>query len=245
MKTLFTGQNLIHLQSCTSTNSFLIENINQYLEGTIIWASEQTAGKGQRGNVWKSNAGENLTFSILLKPTFLEAKAQFQLNMAICLAICESLRCFLGEEVKIKWSNDIFYKDKKLCGILIENILKGTNLEYSIIGIGLNINQTYFEYEQATSLKKITGLHYNIENILNSIVENIEKQYLTLKKTNNSLKKHYLSHLYRFNEVAKYFTTEIGEWKGKIIDVKDSGHLVIEKDNDILSFDLKEIIFVY
>ncbi|TAE76017.1 MAG: biotin--[acetyl-CoA-carboxylase] ligase [Bacteroidetes bacterium] len=243
LQTLFMGRNLLYFDIIDSTNTFLIENTEQYSEGTVVVAGEQTAGRGQRGNQWLANPNENLTFSILLKPNFIAAQNQFELNMMICLALQKSLSVFLGEGTKIKWSNDIFFGNKKIAGVLIENTLKGTQIESSVIGIGLNVNQTNFEYPHASSMQNITGKKYLLENILITILKYIEEGYLLLKNTNISLKMHYLTHLFRFNEKA-FFKTGNQIWEGKIIEVENSGKLVIENLQGICSFEFKQVEFI-
>lgn len=243
LETLFIGHNLLYFEKLDSTNTFLSQNIEKYLEGTVIIAGEQTAGRGQRGNQWKSNPNENLTFSLLLKPNFIIPQNQFDLNMVICLALQKTLSVFLGEGVKIKWPNDIFYNNKKIAGVLIENTLKGTQIENTIVGIGLNINQIDFDYPHASSMQAITAKKYQLENILINLLKNIEEYYLMLKNTNNLLKKHYLEHLYRFNEDS-FFRANNETWKGKIIDVERSGKLVIENLQGICSFEFKQVEFI-
>lgn len=243
LETLFIGRNIIYFDVLDSTNTFLSQNIDKYLEGTLIIAGEQTAGRGQRGNQWQSNPNENLTFSLLLKPNFISPQNQFDFNMMICLALQKTLADFLGNDVKVKWSNDIFYKDKKIAGVLIENTLKSTQIENTIVGIGLNVNQIQFDYPNASSMQHITGKKYQLENILVNLLKNIEEYYLLLKNGNNFLKKHYLLHLYRFNQYS-FFRTNDEIWQGKIIDIENSGKLVIENQQGICSFEFKQVEFI-
>ena len=128
-----------------STNELLksIADKDSVAEGYTVVAVSQTAGRGQIGAFWESQPGQNLTFSLLLRPEFIKADQMFLVSKAISLGIVDYLNSF-GEEFKIKWPNDIYYKDKKICGVLIENQLMGSNIVYSIIGIGLNINQKEF-----------------------------------------------------------------------------------------------------
>eukprot|EP01137_Pigoraptor_chileana_P015025 Opistho-2@5140 len=107
----------------------------------VIITDNQTAGRGQRGNVWEASIGENLTFSLILKPNFLKASEQFQLNVAVSLGVLDCLSEYIDEDLKVKWSNDIYFQNQKMGGILIENTLQGYQIGYSVIGIGLNINQ--------------------------------------------------------------------------------------------------------
>src|SRR6476659_5800909 len=141
---LFVGQSLVKLHEVDSTNDYLknlLSNSKPLIEGTVIMAEYQTAGRGQKGNVWKSEKGANLTFSILLRPSFFNVNQQFQFNKAVSLGISDVLIEILGKEAKIKWPNDVYFNNQKLGGILIENTIKGNFLKESIVGIGLNANK--------------------------------------------------------------------------------------------------------
>ena len=215
-------------------------------EGTVIITDNQTAGRGQRGNIWETSTGENLTFSLILKPNFLKASEQFQLNVAISMGVFDFLSEFIDENLKVKWSNDIYYGDKKLGGILIENSLQGYQIGHSITGIGLNINQTEFTNKRATSLRKITQnpLKYDLSELLKKLLENIEINYLKIKnKDYNLLKISYLSSLYRFEEYY-YFKRNGQQFTGKIIGIDETGKLGIETDGNVIYFDFKEVEFV-
>src|ERR1035441_10550859 len=147
MQTLFIGKNLITLDSVASTNNFAKDMLSNTrpVEGTAIMAKEQYAGRGQMGNAWETESGKNLTCSFILYPEFLEADKQFFLNMAVALAVKDFCEHVLHDEIKIKWPNDIYYHDKKLGGILIENSISGNKISSSVIGIGINVNQTAFD----------------------------------------------------------------------------------------------------
>src|SRR5687768_14177982 len=139
MTTLFIGKNVIELDSIDSTNSYSKELIikEKPIEGTIITAREQLSGRGQMGNSWNAEAGKNLTLSIILYPDFLDADKQFYLNIAVCLAVKDFCESVLGDEIKIKWPNDVYHRDKKLGGILIENTIKGSQIASAVVGIGI------------------------------------------------------------------------------------------------------------
>jgi biotin-(acetyl-CoA carboxylase) ligase len=138
---------LVALDETASTNQYLSQLCNQLQESvaelTTVTAEFQTAGKGQRGNTWEAEEGKNLLFSFVLYPSFLEARRQFILSQIVSLAIKEELSRW-SDEITIKWPNDIYWKDKKICGILIENDLSGHHIRRSIAGIGININQEVF-----------------------------------------------------------------------------------------------------
>ncbi|MBS1682614.1 MAG: biotin--[acetyl-CoA-carboxylase] ligase [Bacteroidetes bacterium] len=244
-KTLFTGQNLIFVPECQSTNTLIAEKTTKSAlpEGTIVITAHQTAGRGQRGNAWLTDAGANLTFSLLLKPTFLQAKNQFNLTRAVSLSVLD-LIIEIGASAKIKWPNDILFNNKKICGILIENTLHGETIQQSIVGIGLNINQKKFEYPSASSLSLICEKDFELNPVFNSIVEKLEKRYLQLRSgKTEELKEEYLQNLLGYKQRRKFIAEE-KEFEGMIEGVTDSGELIIASQNNMLSFNLKEIAFI-
>ena len=166
-------------------------------------ADSQYAGRGQQQNRWHSEPGKNLTFSLLLRPVFLPVTQQFDLTRAVSLGIVNALRPYLGPELKVKWPNDIYYKNAKLGGILIENLLQGAQIKNAIIGIGLNINQEIFPAEAGNpvSMKQILHRDYDLKIILSEICKNIETGYLNLKAGRfETVRKSYLERLYLLNE---------------------------------------------
>lgn len=247
--TLFTGKLITYLPNCHSTNDIAVQMIqsgNIVMEGTVIITDNQTAGRGQRGNIWEAKSGENLTFSLILKPNFLKASDQFQLNVAISLGVFDFLSEFIDDNLSVKWSNDIYHKNKKMGGILIENFLQGSHLIHSIIGIGLNINQIEFNNEIATSLRKITQnpLKYDLSELLKKLLESIENKYLKIRNNDYALlKARYLENLYRFN-AYHYFKKNGQQFLGKIIGIDETGKLGIETDGQVIYFDFKEVEFV-
>ena len=248
--TLFTGKLIKYLPSCHSTNDIAVQMIqseNMVFEGTVIITDNQTAGRGQRGNIWEASSGENLTFSLILKPNFLKASNQFQLNVAISMGVFDFLSEFIDENLSVKWSNDIYHGDKKMGGILIENSLQGYQIGHSIIGIGININQLEFNNLRATSLRNITQnpLKYDLSEILKRLLENLEKNYLKIKNNNyESLKIKYLSNLFRFQKYH-YFKRNGQQFLGKITGVDETGKLGIKTDGYVNYFDFKEVEFIF
>lgn len=246
---LFIGQSLITIKEVTSTNDFLkdlVSNSKPLIEGTVIMAENQIAGRGQYQNVWHAEPGKNLTFSLLLKPSFLPLTDQFDLIRVVSLGIYDTLEPLLANKLKIKWPNDIYYNDKKLGGMLIENLVQAGRIKNSIIGIGLNINQEKFPKNvcNAISLKQILHADYDLKALMFNICQNIEAIYLNLKAGKISfVRKTYLSRLYWLNEI-KSFKTLQGVFKGSIIGVKDNGLLIVQHNKDILEFSLKEIEFL-
>ncbi|WP_461147354.1 biotin--[acetyl-CoA-carboxylase] ligase [Spirosoma pulveris] len=246
-KTLFIGQIIQYLPSCQSTNdeaSVLIAQTDPN-EGLVVITDNQTAGRGQRGNQWEAKPGENLTFSLLLKPGFLMATEQFLLNMAISLGIYDTLQPLVGPSLRIKWPNDIYVGNQKLGGILIENTLHGYSIAWSVVGIGLNVNQTEFGYSTATALQALAPLPnaYDLPGLLSRLCETLEQRYLQLRSGQRDvLKINYLQILYRFQEEHS-FTSEGQVFRGTIIGIDPNGRLAINANGQIRYFGFKEISF--
>jgi BirA family biotin operon repressor/biotin-[acetyl-CoA-carboxylase] ligase len=246
---LFVGQNLITIKQVDSTNNFLkntLSNSKPLPDGTVIMAESQYAGRGQQQNRWHSEAGKNLTFSLLLRPVFLPVIQQFDLTRAISLGIINALKPLLGDKLKIKWPNDIYYADGKLGGILIENMVQGSQIKNSVIGIGLNINQESFSLDvpNAVSLKQILHIDYDLKVLLSEICKNIEAGYLNLKAGRFELvRKDYLERLYWLNE-DKMFKANGEVFSGMIKDVKEGGLLVVNHGSGASEYNQKEIEFL-
>ncbi len=266
--TQFLGKNLISLPTCASTNAeaqnYLQESSNMHHahqahhEGTIIITENQTAGRGQRGNVWESEPNTNLTFSLILSPKFLKITEQFKLNVAITVGITDMLQNYLP--VQIKWSNDIYTQSKKIGGILIENTIQQNFIQHAIIGIGLNINQLSFNTPIATSLinekKQVSQLtlaqipqpishqRYDLQTMLEEIVLGIENRYLQLRGGQyDMLKMIYLQRLYWFQEIHT-FQAQDKYFVGLIIGIDNYGRLAINTEGTIKYFDVKEVAFI-
>jgi BirA family biotin operon repressor/biotin-[acetyl-CoA-carboxylase] ligase len=243
---LFVGQNLITIKQVDSTNNYLkdlLSNSKPVSEGTVIMAESQYAGRGQQQNRWHSEDGKNLTFSILLKPIFLAVTQQFDLTRAVSLGIINALEPHLGAQVKIKWPNDIYFENGKLGGILIENMVQGSQIKNSIVGIGLNINQEGFPLDvpNAVSLKQILRKDYDLKLLLSDICKNIEAAYLNLKAGRlEFVRSAYLERLYWLNEDRK-FKAKGRTFTASIKGVKPDGLLVLNTGDE---YNLKEIEFL-
>ena len=248
MKSKLIGSSVITLNKINSTNTYAnqLSMEEKLVSGTVILARNQTDGKGQHGNKWESQEGKNLTFSILLFPEKLQADHQFMLSKAISLGIIEYLKS-MAEGFSIKWPNDIYYKDRKIAGILIENSVQGNLLSESIVGIGLNVNQEYFskEVRNPVSLKTITGKHFVIADELDKLLQSLDiycQKLFAMKY--NEINPAYMANLYRYNEFFDFISSD-RKFKGKIIGVSDYGHLQIELSNGkIKVFDYKEVEYV-
>lgn len=244
--TLFMGNQIISLPECHSTNDFAAEKLQEptLSEGTVIITDRQTRGRGQRGAEWVAAPGTNLTFSCVLRPTFLPISAQFQLNMVISLAILDVVAEITHKPVYIKWPNDIVVDDKKICGILIENQLRGSVFASSIAGIGLNVNQQQFPFEGPTSLALLTGHTFDLDEVLGKLLHVLETHYVALRQGNAPDRAtRYREALYWRNE-RHTFTTLAGEvFDGSVRDVDQAGRLQVETDQGIRLFSVKEIVY--
>lgn len=247
-KTLFCGQKIIYLPSCQSTNdeAARLIGIDEAPEGTLVITNRQTAGRGQRGNVWEAQPGQNLTVSLVLAPSFLRPTEQFWLNMAVSVGLTDALRPLLGDALRIKWPNDLFAGTRKLGGMLIENTVQGATIAQAVVGIGLNVNQTEFSLPTATSLQNESPLPdgYDLPGLLSGILEKLEKRYLQLRAGQRaSLRSDYLAGLYRLGEWAVYNTDGI-RFDGRIIGVDETGRLQIETPEGLVrAFWFKEVTF--
>lgn len=239
----------IKLQETDSTNNYIrtLSNERNLEEGSLVWCVNQTQGRGQRGNSWESEPGKNLTFSLILYPEFLHIKEQFYLSELIAVSIVSELQKY-ADGFSIKWPNDIYWNDKKVGGILIENDLISDHLSKSIIGIGLNVNQTVFvsNAPNPVSLKQITGLEFNLEEVLDRVTSRIYASYLNLISEGPvALHDKYMRNLYRKEDYFDYRDKD-GLFKARIISVLPSGHLQMKTDSGELKlYAFKEVEFVH
>ena len=211
---------LIHIEETDSTNRWL----KAHGEGTmVVVADYQTAGKGCGTNSWESERGKNLTFSMLIHPTDIPASQQFRITEVVSVALCEVLEQYIGD-VSIKWPNDIYMGDKKICGVLIENRLQGNVIVDSIIGIGLNVNQTEFvsDAPNPVSLRQLLGREIDREALLHDFLETLET--VSSSETTYSA---YRNKLFRMGKQA-VFSDEKGRFEGTIQDVETDGRLLIK-----------------
>jgi len=235
----------INLSEVDSTNSYLsaLNSEVKLEEGTVVTASSQLKGKGQTGNIWLSKKGENLTFSILLKPN-LDTKFAFYLNIVTALAVHKTLND-LQITSEIKWPNDILVSQKKIAGILIENQI-GSCISQSIIGIGLNVNQTQFNGElKATSIALEQGQN-ELNEVQNQLLGYFDFYYTLLKNSNFTLLlKLYYKNLFWYQKFG-VFNTGDSNFKAKLLGISDIGFLKLQSKNGIISlYDLKDIKFIY
>lgn len=237
---------MIHyFKSLTSSNDEAAQT--HYLEGDIIWAESQSAGRGQRGHSWQSTEGQNLTFSVVLEPTFLPATEQFSLLQVVALAMVDALAEY-DIEARIKWTNDIYVGDRKLIGILMEHKLQGTTLSRTIAGIGININQTEFDpaLPNPTSMHLISGKAFDREQVLDSITHHIMRRYDMLRKGMfERLHEDYYKRLYKLNESQTFALPDGTLFEGEIRGVEPQGALKIATaQGEERKFLFKEVEFV-
>jgi BirA family transcriptional regulator, biotin operon repressor / biotin---[acetyl-CoA-carboxylase] ligase len=234
--TLFIGHSIITLDRVDSTNNYLhgLLSKNPPAEGFIVRAVEQYAGKGQRGNSWLSQPGVNLTFSLLLSPGFLPLSEQFWLTKALALGVAEFVRGMApNASVAIKWPNDVYVNERKIAGILVENILEKSVIKYSIAGIGLNVNQDSFDpsLPNATSLKILSGKNCDLLICLENLCISIEKFYLELRGAEyKRIDALYHKLLYKKDILSK-FMLDGKPCEGTIKGVSAQGHLLINAKN--------------
>ena len=253
--TRFVGKNSKYIPTCPSTNSLGFEEAlsGEIPEGFAWVAGHQSAGKGQRGNQWLAQPNQNLLVSFLLQPGHEALDHQFYLSKSIALGIVQGLQTWSQQQfgetlpLAIKWPNDIYLAGKKLGGVLIENNFQSGRWAFSIVGIGLNINQLDFQDLRAISLKKYTQDPQSIaiEAIFQAISQGIENEYERFKNREfQDLDKDYHMHLFQRMIEATYEDMD-GNFEGKILEVNAQGLLCMEKNNARKWYDLKELCFIF
>ncbi len=244
--TLFIGKKLKFLPSCHSTNTIASEMVmsGEATNGHIVITDFQEKGRGQRGNRWESEPSQNLLFSIILDAAFLDPSECFYLNIITSLALIDVLNEYTGDQMKVKWPNDIYYENKKVSGMLIENFIKKNSIGYSIIGIGLNVNQEKFANEIATSLALICHQKFDKQDLLEYILIRLEQRFLALKKSQLSdLKSEYFHNMYWKDEIH-VFKDKDGLFNGRIVGVEDGGKILLELEEGYRLYDFKQIEFI-
>lgn len=238
----------IHLEQIDSTNAYLQRQQSECnIRNWVVSADEQTAGKGMGSNGWESEAGKNLTFSLAVDMGFLPAERQFHLSETVALGIIEVLDKVLPtENLSIKWPNDIYFENRKLAGILINSTIKANMMDVSIIGIGLNVNQTQFQDwpTHPISLKQITGKKHDLQLLLVQIAEHILIKVEQLETSPAAIEQDYLKRLYRYRTWADY------EVDGKILRLFMTGIdafgrlMLVDEANNSYCFYIKEVKFL-
>jgi BirA family biotin operon repressor/biotin-[acetyl-CoA-carboxylase] ligase len=241
------GQQLVFMPECHSTNDLIQQLIKQkgLTEGMVVITANQTAGRGQRGNIWFTEPGKNLTFSLALKPVFLPARDHFMLNVITSLAIRDCLVRWMPEtNISIKWPNDVMIGNKKVCGILIENQVSGLTISETVIGIGLNVNQEVFGLLTATSMMLASGKSHALPVVFESLMESLESLYLQLRAGGHqSLRNRYTEVLFRRNESHRFMAGN-KTFTGTITGISEDGLLQVDDGNAVRTFQFKEIAYV-
>lgn len=233
-----------------STNSLLASLCDSLPHGAVVAARTQTAGRGQRGNSWESEPNANLTFSMLLRPHAIAAAAQFELSMIVALAICDALTAASGLQFSVKWPNDIYIGDKKICGILIENSLKGSRIGRSIVGIGINVNQqTFFsDAPNPVSLSQLTLRQYNLDTLLCDVCSSILFRFDEYEDHPHPdrLTSEYRNRLWRGSGFHLWTDCKSAQtFEAEIADVATNGILTLkDRDGHSNSFAFKEVAAV-
>ncbi len=247
IQSLFIGSKVIKLPSCHSTNRVVSDLLTEdkLTHGTVVITDHQTAGKGQRGNKWEAEPGQNLTFSAAIRPVFLPVNQQFELTVISSLAIVRTLLDLNLVDVSIKWPNDIFAADGKIAGILIENSVRSGQLEWAIIGIGLNVNQKQFATEGATSLFLQSGTSYMLEEVFEVLLGHLNAYYNWLRWGRISeLRALYTRYLRWLDQPRTFRDTRTDhKFTGVITGVTDTGKLIVKQNDLEKIYDYKQIAF--
>ena len=241
---------IIKLNATNSTNTYLKNLLKekQVKDLSCIWALSQTQGRGQQGAKWISEPGKNLTFSVLKKFENLSSEYHFLLNMEVSLAIFRALKKLYIPDLAVKWANDILSSKKKICGILIENTLHKEQISSSIIGIGVNVNQVFFnDLPNVYSLQKIMGHPFDLEEVLLLICQELEVSLKSLSPTRfESMLDEYHTHLFRKDKPSTFEYPNGERFMGYIRGVSHNGQLQVEQEDALMSsFSLKEIKLLY
>ena len=241
---------IIKLNATNSTNTYLKNLIKEkpIADLSCVWALSQTQGRGQQGASWVAEPGKNLTFSVFKKFDQLPSEYHFLLNMEVSLAIFRTLKKLYIPDLAVKWANDILSAKKKICGILIENTLQKEAITASVIGIGLNVNQLFFgELPHVSSLQKIMGHPFDLEEILLLIGHELEAALLSLSPTRfETVLREYHSHLFRKDKPSTFEYPNGQRFMGYIRGVDHNGQLQVEQEDALMSsFSLKEVKLLY
>lgn len=231
------GGPFIELQTIDSTNNYALSQIHAGLaqHGYAVFAHEQTSGKGQRGRQWLSQPGENIALSIVLKPSPLPIPAQFRLSVCIASAVHEFFAKYAGFDTAIKWPNDLYWKDRKAGGILIENIIRGglvngAGWDWAVAGIGININQSQFSpgLGNAVSLRQITGKNFDTITLAHELATNVIRYYdILVNDGYDTILDYYLSHFYMKNQLVK-FRSQNRVFEAVVKGITAQGQLIVK-----------------
>ena len=241
---------IVKLHTTDSTNDYIkaLAKIENLEEDTVVWSLEQTKGRGQMGTQWHTAPGKNLTFSVFRKIQRITINQQFYALMAASLAVKDVLNKLLIKNVRVKWPNDILSDKQKICGILIENVIKKGELNAMVIGVGLNVNQTEWNSViRATSIKTQSGINFDLEEILNMLLTQFHYYVdMLLKGGLDIIKKDYENHLFRKDKPSTFIKSNNEKMVAIIQGVTDQGKLILLEEDDVINeYDLKEIQLLF
>jgi BirA family transcriptional regulator, biotin operon repressor / biotin---[acetyl-CoA-carboxylase] ligase len=224
------GQPFIELLTVESTNNYAMGLVRAGMarHGTTIFTHEQTQGKGQRDKVWVSQKEQNIAMSVVIEPN-LPPSEVFVLSMMTAVGLCDFLKNVVGDNIKIKWPNDIYWRDRKAAGILIENLWQGSEWKSAVVGIGINVNQTDFGElaSRAVSLKEISGKNFEPIVLAKNLCTIVEKNYRSLSKSAEEVITKYKAQLYKRNEVVR-LKKESRIFEAVVKDVSMNGELIVQ-----------------
>ena len=247
---IVTVLNIIKLDAIDSSNNYLKLLVSETIvnDETVVVVNDQQKGRGQMGNGWVSKRDQSLTFSVYKRFEGLLAENQFIISMAVSLAIAECFEALGVPKVSIKWPNDIMSANKKLAGILIENVVEGYQIKYSIIGIGINVNEDAFpNLPRASSLKLSTGLQFNLDEVLQLVIEKILLGLkLTQSRSFSEMRSLYEIQLFHKDIVSVFENLNGHLFNGIVRGISDIGELIIETENDPgAKVQLKELKMIF
>ena len=242
-----TNLSFVMLNTVDSTNNYAMAKVHAGLSkhGNAYFSSHQTNGKGQRGKEWQTSVGVNIALSIVLELTTLNATQQFQLSAAVALGCFDFFNKYAGDETTIKWPNDIFWRDRKAGGVLIENIFHGKDWKFSIVGIGINVNQPYFDDAliNPVSLKQITGKIFDLTVLAKELHLSVLKRVNQLeKKVFGVMLKEYNEHLFCLQKKVRLKKDTV-VFDTNILGVTEHGQLITMDTTERL-FDFGEVVWV-
>jgi BirA family biotin operon repressor/biotin-[acetyl-CoA-carboxylase] ligase len=240
---------IIKLNAIDSTNDYLKQLSREKVldDFTIVITDEQTKGKGQMGSKWVSEVGKNLTFSVLVKNVNVKTEQLFDWNIAVALAVLETLEKYKVPNISIKWPNDIMADSKKVGGILIENTIKNEGGFDSVVGIGLNLNQTNFDdLPKATSLKNVTNKDYDVLEFAKNITKNIQNKYSNLETKMPKYWQDYHQKLFKIDKPLTFEDVNNNRFMGIIQGVTSEGKLqVILEDDSVVFYGIKDVRMLF
>lgn len=241
---------IIKLNAIDSTNTYLkgMTSVKFPKDFTVVVTEQQTEGRGQMGTRWQTETGKNLTASVFKLLSGFKIENQFYISMVVSLSICKALKVLQIPQLHIKWPNDILSADKKICGILIENVIKNNKFTGTVIGFGLNVNQKYFDdLPQASSMSLLSGILYDKDEVLSKILKQLEYYFKLLEAQKyDELKSEYETLIFRKGKPSTFETSSGDTFSGIIEGVTEMGMLRVWTEDEIIkTFNLKELTLLY